>query len=147
MEFPTGITVLSGHTSPETAYIIADYPYGRILRCKKRVWIETNKNGQRVVSQTTDPKRPVEFWNKPWNKPKASTYSMVRVLYIDGNGHVQNWAVSPYSDDAEIAQFRSTFCLGLTDRDRAVLDAFVEARTAYRLRRAAAQLVQDPSQV
>jgi len=141
MEFPTGITLLHGHTSADTAYVVADYPYGFRLRCQIRYWIETKQGkGQRVVSQTTNPK----VAGTVWNKPKASTYSMVRVLYIDTNGHVQNWAVSPYSDDDEIAQFRSTFCLGLTQRDRDVLDSFVKARQAYRARRdaAAAQPVQ-----
>lgn len=35
--------VLSGHTSPETAYVVDDYPYGFRLRCKIRYWIETKK--------------------------------------------------------------------------------------------------------
>lgn len=46
--------VLSGHTSPETAYIISDYPYGFRLRCKIRYWLEYKPNsGYRLVSQST----------------------------------------------------------------------------------------------
>ena len=67
-------TVLNGHTSAETAYVVNDYPYGFQLRCKIRYWIETRKgHGMRFVSQTTNPRWAVEGWNKP----KASTYSRV----------------------------------------------------------------------
>ena len=74
------VKVLSGHVSQETAYVVEDYPYGFTLRCQIRFWIETNgKKGSRVVSQTSNPKRP----GLVWNKPKASTYSAVRVLFVD----------------------------------------------------------------
>lgn len=64
--------VLWGHNSAETAYVVADYPYGFRLRCQIRYWLEYRKGkGFRFVSQTTNPKRPGEVWNKP----KASTYS------------------------------------------------------------------------
>ena len=58
--------LLSGHTSPATAYTVDDYPYGFRLRCKIRYWLEyTPKRGVRLWSQTTNPKRPGEVWNKP----------------------------------------------------------------------------------
>ena len=64
--------LLKGHTSPETAYLVADYPYGFTLRCQIRYWLEWHHTrGFRFVSQTTNPKRP----GIVWNKPKASTYS------------------------------------------------------------------------
>ncbi|GAA4852527.1 hypothetical protein [Saccharopolyspora rosea] len=97
------VTVLNGHTSPETAYVVDDYPYGRRLRCKIRYWIETGEKGsakgkQRFVSQTTNPKVPGEVWNKP----KASTYALMAVMYLDHNDHVQWWGVgldlSPVAD-------------------------------------------------
>ena len=50
------------YTSPETAYIIEDYPFGFRLRCKMRVWIESDKKkGMRVVRQTTNPKASGEI--------------------------------------------------------------------------------------
>ena len=110
--------VLSGHTSPETAYVVDDYPYGFRLRCKIRYWIETNKNGQRVVSQTTNPKKPGEVWNKP----KASTYSKLRVLFLDENGHVQNNGLHFWADTQKIAAFEADYGEALTsDRDKNVL--------------------------
>jgi hypothetical protein len=33
------IRLLSGHVSPQTAYLVEDYPYGRRLRCRIRYWI------------------------------------------------------------------------------------------------------------
>lgn len=113
--------VLSGHTSPETAYVVNDYPYGFRLRCKIRYWIETNKNGSRVVSQTTNPKVAGE----PWNKPKASTYTPIRVLFLDEQGHVANEGLSSYADTAKIEAFEATFGAALTsDRDQAILRVF-----------------------
>jgi len=131
----TVVTVLSGHTSQETAYLVEDYPYGFRLRCQIRFWIETNKNGSRVVSQTSNPKKP----GLVWNKPKASTYTPLRVLFIDENGHVVNEALSFYADSAKIAAFEAAFGEALTsDRDQKVLTlmkvmaAKSEAREAAR---------------
>lgn len=118
-------TVLSGHTSPETAYVVTDYPYGFRLRCKIRYWIETTKHGQRVVSQTTNPKKPGEVWNKP----KASTYTDLRVLFLDENGHVANEGLSLYYGDlAKVEAFGAIYGEALTsDRDKA-LYAVAKAR-------------------
>jgi hypothetical protein len=32
--------ILTDHTSPETAYLVEDYPYGFRLRCQIRYWLE-----------------------------------------------------------------------------------------------------------
>ncbi len=80
-------TVLNGHTSFETGYLIPDYPYGSQLRCKRMVWVETKKgHGQRFVSCTTNPRnRNAETWNKP----HPGIYVFLTVLYIDAaDGHV-----------------------------------------------------------
>lgn len=75
------------HTSPETAYVVEDYPYGFRLRCKIRYWLEYSKtHGYRFVSQTTNPKRAGEHWNAP----KKSTYvDLAAVLYINEDGHLK----------------------------------------------------------
>src|SRR3954471_15292140 len=63
---------LTGHVSPDTAYVVADYPYGFRLRPEIRYRIETqNGQGQRVMSQTRNPKVP----GMPWNRAKGSTYN------------------------------------------------------------------------
>lgn len=104
--------VLSGHTSAETAYVVADYPYGFRLRCQIRYWVETKPgHGQRVVSQTTNPKVP----GTVWNKPKTSTYSDLRVLFLDENGHVQNDALNFYADSAQVAVFAEQYRDALID--------------------------------
>ncbi len=87
---------LIGHKSPETAYVISDYPYGFRLRCKIRYWIETKKHGQRLMTQTTNPK--IEG-REVWNKPKASTYSPILIMYLDEKGHVKTDGIGPYSSD------------------------------------------------
>jgi len=95
------------HNSEATAYLILDYPYGRTLRCQKRVWLETHpKKGVRLVSRTSNPKRGND-WN---NAPKASTYSDVSgAMYLDENGHVQWTGLSQYSGAKESRAFLDTF--------------------------------------
>lgn len=85
--------ILNGHTSPETAFVVEDYPYGFTLRCKIRYWVEYKKGkGFRFCSQTTKPKKSFEVWNKP----KQSTYSFFGVMGFDDVGHVQFDSLSGY---------------------------------------------------
>ena len=95
------------HVSPETAYLVADYPYGFTLRCQIRYWIEYRKgHGFRFCSQTTNPKRP----GIVWNKPKAGTYCpLAMALYLDDVGHVQHAALPTWADPKESADFLATF--------------------------------------
>jgi hypothetical protein len=101
------IQPLYGHVSPETAYVVNDYPYGFKLRCKIRYWIEFKAGkGFRFVSQTTNPKLDFERWNKP----KASTYvELGMCLYLDAVGHVQHGAVSAYSKAESLQTFVQCF--------------------------------------
>lgn len=95
-------TPLPGHTTQETAYLVDDYPYGFRLRCKIRYWLEFKAgHGFRLVSQTTNPKRSGEVWNKP----KASTYTLMGVMGLDDQNHVTWTGLSLYDDGARVAQF------------------------------------------
>ncbi len=76
-------TVLHNHTSPDSAYVVDDYPYGFRLRCKIRYWIETREGyGQRFMSQTSNPKH-----NDSWNKPKGGTYTTFLLMVLDDQNH------------------------------------------------------------
>jgi hypothetical protein len=128
------VTALSGHTSPDTAYLVDDYPYGYTLRCKIRYWVETATKGtakgnQRFVSQTTNPKRPGE----PWNKPKASTYASLVVMYLDDDEHVKSFHVSYHISPVGDARFR---LMGLYDQldesTRAKYDQLLQIAQEYR---------------
>src|SRR5438094_654618 len=103
------ITILRGHTTPETAYLVDDYPYGFTLRCKIRYWLEYKKgHGHRLVSQTTNPKVPGEVWNKP----KGSTYlNGLAVIYLDDKGHLVWSGVSLFSRVEQFDEFRAKFDL------------------------------------
>lgn len=94
----TVTTILVGHVSPETAYLVEDYPYGFRLRCKIRYWLEFKPGfGVRFVSQTTNPKR-----GDVWNMPKASTYGRFGgSMFLDENEHVCWSALTEYVDDSE----------------------------------------------
>jgi hypothetical protein len=126
------VTVLTGHTSPETAYVVDDYPYGS-LRCTIRFWIETGTKGtakgqQRIARQTTNPKREGEVWNKP----HVSTYSEIKVLYLDGIGHVQTWGVGFHMSPEDDARARLMGIYDqLTEADRARYDVLLKISHRY----------------
>lgn len=78
-------TILKGHTSAQTAFEVADYPYGFKLRTRLYTWIESKKEkGDRVVTYTINPKTGMP------NKPKYTVYADFRYLYLDEAGHVHN---------------------------------------------------------
>jgi hypothetical protein len=121
--------ILTGHTTPETAYVVDDYPYGYRLRCKIRYWLEYKpSNGFRFVSQTTNPKRPGEVWNKP----KASTYyKFGACMFLDDNDHVQWTGLSEYSDGAEAKAWSDKYREGVPEAGVIDLDRWVAAKVAY----------------
>lgn len=107
-------TILAGHTSPETAFLVESYPYSFKLRCKIRYWLETNKKGTRFVSQTTNPKASSEVWNKP----KASTYTEISgCMYLDENEHVQWTTVSQYTELDKCKEYLANCSEGATNLD------------------------------
>lgn len=121
------VTVLTGHTDPDTAYVVDDYPYGRVLRCKIRYWVDTRATGkskgdQRFVSQTTNPKRP----GTVWNAPKPSTYSAIVAMYLDSIGHVKAHHIQFWIDGAADVRARHKGVYdGLTESQRARYDALL----------------------
>jgi hypothetical protein len=125
--------ILTGHVSPESAFVVDDYPYGFRLRCKIRYWLECHpKRGVRFFSQTTNPKLPGEVWNKP----KVSTYCRFGgAMYLDANRHVQWTGVGEYTDGAEAEAWRAVFGAGLPEAYHAPLDKWI------RLRRKAEELL------
>ena len=135
------MTPLKGHTSPETAYVVDDYPYGFRLRCKIRYWIETKPGfGQRMASQTTNPKKAGECWNKP----KPSTYSPVRVLYLDDKGHVQGDGLSPYASVVELERFRSAHADSLDDYQLRKINGWIAAHVVRTVFKVAAESEVQP---
>jgi hypothetical protein len=128
--------LLCGHTTPETAYLVADYPYGFKLRCQIRYWIEfTPKRGFRFVSQTSNPKR-----GGVWNKPKASTYARFGgAMYLDDNGHVQWTGLTEYCNAAEATAFLEKFGEAVPAAGLDLLKKWVTAKVAYEARKEVTQ--------
>jgi hypothetical protein len=123
------VTLLHGHTDAESAYLVPDYPFGFRLRCQIRYWIETATKGAkkgelRFVSQTTNPK--VE--GTVWNKPKASTYYSLAVMYLDENEHVKHAGISFWHYPADDARWRRMGIVDqLTAEQRKVYDFLLAA--------------------
>ena len=108
---------LTEHTTPETAYVVEDYPYGFRLRTKIRYWIETTKHGMRLVSQTLNPKTGA------WNKPKPGGYTPLLVMVFDEQGHVRMDGFGDNSgDEAALDAFLGRYPRAFqTGRDKAVI--------------------------
>lgn len=121
--------ILKGHDSPETAYVVDDYPYGFRLRCTIRYWLESDpKRGVRFVSQTSNPKKP----GLVWNKPKASTYSRFGgCMFLDDDGHVRHSGLTEYTDGAEAAAWRDAYGEGCPAAMRETMLRWVNAKLAY----------------
>lgn len=121
--------ILKGHISPETAFVVDDYPYGFRLRCKIRYWLEFHpKRGFRFWSQTTNPKRPGEVWNKP----KASTYYRFGgAMFLDENEHVQWSGLSEYCSAEEAKAYLEKFGDGVPEAGLSLLKKWVAAKLAY----------------
>jgi hypothetical protein len=128
------IVIMSGHISPETAYVIDGYPYGFKLKCRIRYWLEyTPKRGVRMWSQTTNPKKP--GW--VWNKPKASTYCRFGgCMYLDGNEHVQWSGLTEYTNGAEASAWQAAYGAGNHPESREITARWVSAKVAFDAARA-----------
>ena len=118
--------ILKGHISPETAYIVDDYPYGFRLRCKIRYWLEYHpKRGTRLCSQTTNPKRPEEFWNTP----KCSTYCyLAGCMFLDENNHVHWEGLSEYSTAQSSIDWYETYKDGLIPEVLERVEVWIRAK-------------------
>ena len=133
---------LSGHTSPETAAYVEDYPYGFRLRCRIRYWLEYQpKHGYRFVSQTTNPKKLGEVWNKP----KASTYAQFGgvMLRDEGNGHITWRGLSGYDDLAICEAFLADYGHTLLEEGRTVLEGWLRMKRNYERKKAEGTNYQD----
>ena len=139
MTSTTVTTLLSGHVSPETAYVVADYPYGFRLRCQIRYWLEVHpKHGTRLMTQTSNPR----VSGLVWNKPKASTYArFAGAIYLDDNGHVQWTGLHEYKDTEATVAWRDTYGAAVPEATRDLMDKWVRAKLTYEARRKEAAAV------
>ncbi len=125
---------LTGHTSPETAYVVHDYPYGFKLRCKMRYWLERDaKRGYRLCTQTTNPKKSTEVWNAP----KKSTYTMLAIMGLDEKGHVVWTGCSVYDFD-KLGEFCAKFGHAFDAHQASDCSIMMRAKAAYDARKLAA---------
>ena len=110
MNEPIENKFLYQHKSPETAYVVDDYPWGFRLRTKIRYWIESKKGyGQRFASQTVNPKTGC------WCAPKYSTYYPIILMYLDEKNHVKSWCLSKYSEEEFYKKFQDKHLSYLDD--------------------------------
>ena len=132
-------TILTGHISPETSYVVADYPYGFRLRCQIRYWLEYKRNqGVRLVSQTSNPKCA----GLVWNKPKASTYAKFGgCMFLNEENHVCWSGLTEYTDYAQADGWRTTYDAGNHECAKDLTAAWIDAKRRYELSKLSPTLV------
>ncbi len=113
------VEMLVGCESFESAHISANYPFGFRLRCQRREWLEFKAGyGYRFMTCTSNPKRP----GLVWNKPKASTYAALGVMYLDEQGHVQWNVLHAGTVEKDIDRFVEQYRDGLQgEREQQIL--------------------------
>ena len=127
----------STHTTPETAYVILDYPFGRKIRCMKRIWIETNSRGQRFCYQTTkkdfnynltDDTVPPMDQPHMWNKTKYNTYERLCLYAISPlTDYVENYTIGKYGATREtLALFVDRFYARMDDHQKKELEQLLK---------------------
>ncbi len=121
--------VLSGHTTPDTAYVVEDYPFGFRLRCKIRYWLEyAPKKGFRLWSQTTNPKRAGEVWNKP----KASTFQrFAGAMYLNEAGHVAWTGLTEYNSVQDCVNWREQFGSTMPEKAQEFLKMWITRKLSF----------------
>ena len=129
---------LTGHTSPETAHVTEDYPYGFRLRCRRREWLEFSpKKGFRFCTQTTNPKVAGERWNVP----KKSTYTMLAVMGTDEEGHT-SWTGCSIYDFDKLEAFQQAYGAAFGPEQRDVCGSALAAYRGYKDIKARATIVE-----
>lgn len=112
------------HNSFETAFLIEDYPYGRTLRCQKKVWIEkatkgSQKGKMRVCYRTTNPKYEKEVWNKQHN----GEYSQLLFLYIEKDtGYIKDTGIGSLGDLEYIEKWKAEWYNLLDEEQKNAVD-------------------------
>lgn len=130
----TIINPLSGHTSQDTAYRIEGYPYGR-LRCSKRYWLEyKNGFGFRLCSQTTNPKKPGDYWTAV----KCSTYTDLAVMGLNPENNYVTWVGIGMYDHDMLEKFAEVYGASFDATQRGVFQAMLAAKKRYDARKKAA---------
>jgi hypothetical protein len=132
---------LVGCVDAETAFVQEDYPYGRRLRCQRRVWIETKpRYGMRFVSQTSNPK--ARSSTIQWNTPHGGTYDELIALWVDGKGFVATDHCNGWKDLAEMKAWgeRNQALLQGDEWVRNQYTALLLAKEHYEARRAAGEI-------
>ena len=120
--------IIYNKDSADNAVVVEDYPWGYKLRTKRKYWIETTKRGDRLCYQTLNPK------TDKWCAVKKSTYTGIKVLYENEDGHIKTLSLDPKWDSKEwLAEFINLVDeTKLTDAQRAKI---CETKTIHHCRK------------
>lgn len=121
----TADTALHGHTTEATAYLVEDYPYGFRERTSIRYWLETTSHGDRLLSQTLNPK------TGRWNKPKKSVYMDVACMFLNADGHVKHTGIGVHANDEWLAKFLEVMEGRMTPAQKTKLAGILGMRRAF----------------
>lgn len=123
------MTLLHNYTSAENSFLVNDYPFGFRLRCKIRYWLEFFPNkGVRFCSQTTNPKKDYESWNKP----KYSTYCKFGgAMFLDEENHVQWAGLHEYQDLKKSLEWLQIYGPAIHSECKVKADQWLQAKLKH----------------
>lgn len=125
----THMILLHNYTSAANSFLVTDYPFGFRLRCKIRYWLEFSANkGVRFCSQTTNPKKDYESWNKP----KYSTYCRFGgAMFLDEENHVQWSGLHEYMDLTKSLEWMDKFKTAIPTDFQPITNDWIKAKLKH----------------
>ena len=86
------------------------------------------------MSQTTNPKKPGQIWNKP----KASVYYVFGVMGLNADGHVTWDVLSEYDIQLnKLPAFKEAYYDAMDDTQQRNIDLYIALAIKYEARKAA----------
>jgi hypothetical protein len=115
---------LNPQPTEQAPHTIDNYPYS-FYKCLKKYWVETTKRGQRLVTQTQNPK------TQRWNTPKKSNYDQIIIIGIDETtGHTTHRGLSTgYRTEEEAKAFYERYSSVFSEYQNKEYKGVLSART------------------
>ena len=133
--------VLVGYTDQSNAYVIDDYPYGR-LRCKKHLWKEriekgAHKGRYQIKYRTTNPKGRDKFNAVAVEHTGSPAQVMVRIVGNDTKrlGHIEARDIQSCYTAADSERFLDRYGLALDEAERTFVTQQIGSQQATEQRK------------
>lgn len=107
-----GDKTINFRTLPQEEIVIDGYPWGFRLRTQMKYWVETTSRGDRLCTQSLNPK------TLKWCAIKKSTYEDIMILVCDNTGKVGTVRLNANDGESKIKAFTNAFMSLLNDHQK-----------------------------